>query len=119
MLRTNATAPAINILESDDEYKIEVAAPGMTKEDFSVRIDEDNNLVVAMEKKTDNKEENSEIHYLRREFSYTKFEQRMLLPKNVDKEKIVAKTEHGVLHVSIPKLKEEDIKKNLKLIEIQ
>jgi HSP20 family protein len=43
----------------------------------------------------------------------------MLLPKNVDKEKIVAKMEHGVLNVSIPKLKEEDIKKNLKLIEIQ
>jgi HSP20 family protein len=119
MLRPNATAPAINILESENEYKIEVAAPGMTKEDFSVRIDEDNNLVVAMEKKVDNREENGDTHYLRREFSYTKFEQRMILPKNVDKEKIVAKMEHGVLNVSIPKLKEEEIKKNLKLIEIQ
>jgi HSP20 family protein len=119
MLRPNATAPAINILESENEYKIEVAAPGMRKEDFCIRIDEDHNLVVVMEKKTEHKEEPMETHYLRREFSYTKFEQRMLLPKNVDKEKIAAKMEHGVLHVSLPKLKEEEIKKSLKLIEIQ
>jgi HSP20 family protein len=119
MLRPNATAPAINILESENEYKIEVAAPGMTKEDFCIRIDEDHNLVVVMEKKAEHKEEKTETHYLRREFSYTKFEQRMLLPKNVDKEKIAAKMEHGVLHVVLPKLKEEDIKKSLKLIEIQ
>ncbi|MDR2085957.1 MAG: Hsp20/alpha crystallin family protein [Dysgonamonadaceae bacterium] len=118
MLRTNATAPAINILESENEYKIEVAAPGMTKEDFCVRIDDDNNLVVAMEKKQENAEEKRDSHYLRREFSYTKFEQRMILPKNVDREKIAAKMENGVLNVSIPKLKEEEIKKNLRMIEI-
>jgi HSP20 family protein len=118
MLRTNATAPAINILESESEYKIEVAAPGMAKEDFIVRIDDNNHLVVAMEKKVENAEEKQEVHYLRREFSYSKFEQRMILPKNVDKEKISAKMENGVLCVSIPKLKEEEIRKNLRMIEI-
>jgi HSP20 family protein len=118
MLKTNATAPAINILESESEYRIEVAAPGMTKDDFCVRIDDDNNLVVAMEKRQENTEGKHDSHYLRREFSYSKFEQRMILPKNVDREKIAAKMENGVLNVSIPKLKEEELKKNLRMIEI-
>jgi HSP20 family protein len=118
MLRANATAPAINVIESDNDYRIEVAAPGMTKDDFCVRIDDDNNLVISMEKKAENSENNENTLYLRREFSYSKFEQKMLLPKNADREKIVAKMEHGVLNVSIPKLKEEDIKKNMKVIEI-
>jgi HSP20 family protein len=117
MLRPNTTSPAINILESETEYGIQFAAPGMTKEDLSIRIDEDNNLVVAMEKQ--NKNESSDTHYLRREFSYTKFEQRMILPKNADKEKISAKIEHGILNIAIPKLKEEEIKKNQKTITIQ
>jgi HSP20 family protein len=118
MLRANATAPAINVIESDNDYRIEVAAPGMTKDDFCVRIDDDNNLVISMEKKAENSERNENTLYLRREFSYSKFEQKMILPKNADREKIVAKMEHGVLDVSIPKLKEEDIKKNMKVIEI-
>ena len=57
MVKANATAPAINVLETEKEYKVELAAPGMTKDDFNVRIDEDNNLVISMEKKTENKEE--------------------------------------------------------------
>ena len=48
MAKENATAPAINVIESEKEYKVEVAAPGMTKDDFNVRIDEDNNLVISM-----------------------------------------------------------------------
>jgi HSP20 family protein len=118
MLRANATAPAINVIESESDYKIEVAAPGMTKDDFYVRIDDDNNLVISMEKKAENSEKNENSLYLRREFSYSKFEQKMILPKNADKEKIGAKMEHGVLNVSIPKMKEEDLKKNMKVIEI-
>jgi HSP20 family protein len=118
MLRANATAPAINVMESENDYRIEVAAPGMTKGDFCVRIDDDNNLVIAMEKKFENQEKNENALYLRREFSYSKFEQKMLLPKNADKDKISAKMEHGVLDVSIPKMNEEDIKKNMKMIEI-
>jgi HSP20 family protein len=118
MLRANATAPAINVIESDSDYRIEIAAPGMTKDDFCVRIDDDSNLIVAMEKKAEDSEKNENSLYLRREFSYSKFEQKMILPKNADKEKISAKMEHGVLNVSIPKMKEEDIKKNMKVIEI-
>ncbi|MDR2287299.1 MAG: Hsp20/alpha crystallin family protein [Prevotellaceae bacterium] len=118
MLRANATAPAINVIESENDYRIEVAAPGMTKNDFCVRIDDDNNLVISMEKKSENSEKNGNALYLRREFSYSKFEQKMILPKNADKEKIAAKMENGVLDVSIPKMKEEDLKKNMKEIEI-
>jgi HSP20 family protein len=118
MLRANATAPAINIVESEADYRIEVAAPGMTKDDFCVRIDDDNNLVIAMEKKAEDSEKNETELYLRREFSYSKFEQKMLLPKNADKDKISAKMEHGVLNVSIPKMNEEALKKTMKTIAI-
>ena len=89
MEKTNATAPAINVVEHDNGYAVEVAAPGMTKEDFNVHLDEENNLVISMEKKIENKDENKKKgHYLRREFSYSKFQQTMVLPDNVDKEKI-------------------------------
>ena len=80
MEKANATAPAINVLETEKEYKVELAAPGMTKDDFNVHIDEDNNLVISMEKKTENKEEKKDGRYLRREFSYSKFQQTMILP---------------------------------------
>ena len=72
MEKTNATAPAINVVEHDNGYAVEVAAPGMTKEDFNVHLDEENNLVISMEKKIENKDENKKKgHYLRREFSYS------------------------------------------------
>ena len=119
MTRTNATAPAINVIESEKDYKVEVAAPGMTKEDFNVRIDEDNNLVITMEKKIENNEEKKEQRFLRREFSYSKFQQTMILPDDVDKEKIVAGVEHGVLTIDLPKISIEDIKKEQRTIEIK
>ena len=119
MTRANATAPAINVIESEKEYKVEVAAPGMTKEDFNVRIDEDNNLVISMEKKSEKKEEQKEHRYLRREFSYSKFQQTMILPDDVDKEKISAGVEHGVLTIDLPKLSQEEVKKAERTIEIK
>ena len=119
MAKANATAPAINVIESEKEYKVEVAAPGMTKEDFNIRIDEDNNLVISMEKKVENKEEKKDGRYLRREFSYSKFQQTMILPDNVDKEKIAAQVENGVLTIDLPKLSEEEIKKPERTIEIK
>ena len=120
MVRANATAPAINVFETEHEYQVELAAPGMTKDDFNVHIDEDNNLVISMEKKTENKEENKkEGRYLRREFSYSKFQQTMVLPDNVDKEKISASVEHGVLNIHLPKLTEEQTKKADRKIEIK
>ena len=119
MEKANATATAINVSESEREYKDEVAAPGMTKEDFNIHIDEDNNLVISMEKKTDNKEEKKDRKYLRREFSYSKFEQTMILPDDVDKEKIGAAVENGVLDITLPKLSKENLPKLTRDIEIK
>ena len=76
MVKANATAPAINVFETEKEYKVELAAPGMTKEDFNVRID-------------------------------------------VDKEKISAAVENGVLSVQLPKISEEEVKKAEKQIEVK
>ena len=119
MEKANATAPAINVSESESEYKMEVAAPGMTKEDFNIRIDEENNLVISMEKKSESKEEKKDRKYLRREFSYSKFEQTMILPDDVDKEKIGAAVENGVLDITLPKLTKEDLPKLSRNIEIK
>ena len=85
MRKTNATAPAINVIENDTEYKVEVAAPGMNKDDFNVHVDENGNLVIAMEKKSESKNDEKEKkgRYLRREFSYTKFQQTLILPEDV------------------------------------
>ena len=104
MERPTYTAPAINVIETEKEYDVELAAPGLDKEDFKVHVDEDNNLHIEMEKKTENKEGKHHGHYLRREFSYEKFQQTLLLPDDVDAEKIEAKVEKGVLNVHLPKL---------------
>lgn len=119
MVKANATAPAINVIETEKAYKVELAAPGMTKEDFNVRIDEENNLVISMEKKTENKEEKKDGRYLRREFSYSKFQQTMILPENVDKDHISAQVENGVLNIELPKLSEEEVNKPDRTIEIK
>ena len=119
MVKANATAPAINVIETEKAYKVELAAPGMTKEDFNVRIDEENNLVISMEKKTENTEEKKDGRYLRREFSYSKFQQTMILPENVDKDHISAQVENGVLNIELPKLSEEEVKKPDRTIEVK
>lgn len=120
MLKANATAPAINVIENDKNYKVEVAAPGMTKDDFTVKLDEDNNLVITMERKNENKDENkTNGRYLRREFSYSKFQQTMILPDDVEKDKIAASVEHGVLTINLPKMTQEEVKKAERHIAIQ
>ncbi len=118
MTRANATAPAINVKESDREYTVELAAPGLKKEDFNVNIDRDGNLHIHMESKNESKEEDKKSHYLRREFSYSKFEQTLLLPDDVDKDGIEAKVNDGVLTVSLPKL-EKVAEKTVKQIEVK
>lgn len=117
--KTNAASPAINIKESDSEYKVEVAAPGMTKDDFSIKIDADNQLIVSMEKKEEHKDENKKEKYLRREFAYTQFQQIMILPDNVEKDKIEAKVENGVLQIDIPKKQIAVEEKKVKEIAIK
>jgi HSP20 family protein len=103
MPKANATAPAINVIESDKEYRVELAAPGTKKEDFDVHINNDGELSIKMESKTDTKDEDKKSHYLRREFSYSKYEQTLILPDDVVKDKITAKMENGVLTVVLPK----------------
>ena len=120
MIKANATAPAINVIENEKDYRIELAAPGMSKEDFNIKLDEENNLVISMEKKNENKEDDKKNgRYLRREFSYSKFQQTMILPDDVDKDAISASVEHGVLTVDLPKQTPEAVQKTEKHIEIK
>lgn len=116
MVRSNATAPAINVLETENSYELELAAPGMTKEDFKVTLDNDGDLVINMEKK---QEEKRHGHFLRREYSYTKFQQTMLLPDDADREKIDAMVINGELKVSIPKIKRVPVQDTKKTIEVK
>ena len=110
MPKANATAPAINVKESDKAYTVELAAPGMKKEDFNVHINDDGNLIIKMESKQEHKEEDKNTRYLRREFSYSKYEQTLILPDDVAKDAISARVEHGVLTVELPKVVEEQVK---------
>ncbi|GAB6982361.1 Hsp20/alpha crystallin family protein [Prevotella dentasini] len=115
MPRANATAPAINVLETATEYTVELAAPGLSKEDFVVNIDNDGDLTIKMEKKEETKDQAA--HYLRREFSYSKYEQTLILPDDVDKEKIGARMSDGVLTVSLPKV-QQNVQKIARQIEV-
>ena len=117
MEKANATAPAINVVESDKDYKVEVAVPGMTKEDFNIHLGDENELVISMEKKVENEDKENK-KYLRREFSYTKFQQSLYLPDNVDKEKIPANVANGVLTIELPKYSQEEKAKINRVIEI-
>ena len=136
MNKTNATAPAINVLERNDAYVVEVAAPGMTKKDFDIHIDENNNLIISMEKKEEHKEGDNcgcngeakgtavkcredESRYLRREFYYSKFQQALILPDDVDKMSISAQVENGILSVTLPKQTPEQKEKLLQHIEVK
>lgn len=117
--KTAPASPAINIIETEQDYKVEVAAPGLTKDDFNIKIDEDNQLVVSMEKKQENEQKDQKGRYLRREFSYTQFQQRMILPENVEKDKIQAKVENGVLTIDIPKKEEQEETPKTQQIEVK
>ena len=118
MERPKATAPAINVLETPDAYQLELAAPGMTKADFDIHLDEEGDLVIKMEKKGCENEQ-KKGHYVRREFSYTKFQQTMLLPDDTNREAISAKVEDGVLTVNLPKVKKVEVEKAKKQITIE
>lgn len=119
MVRTNATAPAINVLENEASYEIELAVPGMTKEDFNVCLDDNGDLVINMEKKEENNDGKKLGHYLRREFSYSKFQQTMILPDDAEKEEISASVVNGVLKVDIPKVRKREVPRSKKIIEIK
>ena len=118
MENNNKSVPAINIQQNEHGFKVEVAAPGMTKEDCNVRIDDDNNLVIDFEKKSETENKDQKGTYLRREFSYSRFQRKMIHPANIEKEKVTAKVENGVLTVEIPTVTEEKVQVS-RQIEIQ
>ncbi|MDD2263696.1 MAG: Hsp20/alpha crystallin family protein [Bacteroidales bacterium] len=113
------TSPAINVIENEKDYKVEVAAPGMTKQDFCIRLDQENRLIICMEKKSENSKEDKNGKYLRREFSYSHYEQALLLPDDILKDKIEASMENGVLNIRIPKDMESPVVPKEYTIEIK
>ncbi len=117
MPRANSTAPAVNVKENETAYTMELAAPGIKKEFCRVNINDDGNLNIAIENKCEHKQEDKHHHYLRREFSYSNYEQSYTLPDDVERDKISAKVEDGILTVTMPKM-EKEVKKLSKAIEV-
>ena len=117
MPRANSTAPAVNVKESETAYTMELAAPGIKKEYCRVSINDEGNLAIAIENKVEHKHEDKSHHYLRREFSYANYEQNYTLPDDVERDKISAKVEDGILTVTMPK-KEKEVKKLAKAIAV-
>jgi len=113
---TNTTIPAINVKETNDNFEVEVAAPGMTKKDFKIELN--GNMLTISSEKQNEWQENENEKYTRREFSYQSFQRTFQLPKDVvDEDKIQAKYENGLLHLTIPK-KEHAKQRPPRMIEI-
>jgi HSP20 family protein len=102
--------PAVNVSETNDDFKIEVAAPGMKRDDFKVELD--NNLLTITSERENNQEQKDEAgNYVRREFSYTSFQRSFALPENkVHGDKISARYTDGILFVTVPKKEEAKVK---------
>lgn len=111
--------PAVNIKESKKEYTVDVAALGMEKEDCKISIDEHNNLVISMEKSKENKAEDKEYCYLRKEFSYSKYQKSFILPEDVDVDKIEAKVQHGIYRLHYQNFPKPNVETRKRMIEIQ
>src|SRR3954469_16133251 len=113
---TNTTVPAINLKETNDNFEVEVAAPGMKKDDFKIELD-GNMLTISSEKKNEWEDKEGE-RYTRREFSYQSFQRSFQLPRDVvDENKIQAKYDNGLLHLVIPK-KEHAKQRPARMIQI-
>jgi HSP20 family protein len=113
---TNTTLPSVNIRESSNEFKVEVAAPGFDKRDFKLELDHDI-LTISSEKQTENETKGDE-HFSKHEFSYQSFTRSFTLPHSADSERIDANYENGILLVNIPK-REESKPKPSRMIEIK
>lgn len=118
MPKMKATAPAVNVKENAKAYVMELAVPGIKKEYCRVCINNDGNLEVTIENKMEHKDEDKKEHYLRREFSYSNYQQVYVLPEDVEKDHVTAAVENGVLAITMPKKTKEEEKKALRQIEI-
>lgn len=114
-VKKQLASPALNIIEVENGFRVELAAPGIAKEDFKIDVDKDNKLLISVDKKTENEEKKE--HYLRREFGITQFKQTLLLPEDADKDAIAASYENGVLTITIPKKVKEEVAES-KVIEV-
>ncbi|MBR4561611.1 MAG: Hsp20/alpha crystallin family protein [Bacteroidales bacterium] len=117
---TTYSTPRMNIMETKDNYKLELCIPGLTKEDVKLSIDAEGNLVVEMvkENKSEKKENKEEMRYLRHEFSVEHFRQTVMLPEDIHKEQISAKVENGILDIVIPKVTIDEKKQAVQTIEV-
>lgn len=118
MPKMKATAPAVNVKENAKAYVMELAVPGIKKEYCRVCINNEGNLEVTIENKMEHKDEDKKEHYLRREFSYSNYQQVYVLPEDVEKDNVTAAVENGVLAITMPKKTKEEEKKALRQIEI-
>lgn len=107
---SGATLPAVNVMETNDDFRIEVAAPGMKRSDFKVELD-NNVLTISSQREDKNEEKDENGNYTRREFSYQSFQRSFSLPENkVLGDKIAARYVDGILHVTVPKSEEAKVK---------
>jgi len=113
---TNTTLPSVNIKESDDDFEVEVAAPGFARDDFKIELNREL-LTISSEKEINNEIKEGQ-QFTQREFSYQSFSRQFSLPNTVDSEKITAKYDNGILKVVIPK-KEEARRLLARTIEIK
>ena len=112
----NQTFPAVNTIEKDNQYLLEIAVPGMDKKDFEIEIQNDLISISSISKQE--KEVKDNLNYNRQEFNYNSFYRTFSLPKEVDQSKIKAIYSNGILTITLPKLKEV-ISKSKKLIEVK
>lgn len=108
--------PAVNIKQSETDYGLELAIPGLSKEDIKISVDKDV-LTISSEIEQQEEEKDEQGRYTRKEFSFHSFKRSFTLPKTVDSEKIEAKVENGVLFLNLPK-REEALPKPARFIEI-
>lgn len=119
MSEPRTTTPKMNITESATEFEISLCVPGLTKEDLSVSIDSESNLVIEMAQKEMRTEAAKEKRYLRREFGSLQFKRMLSLPENVKKEQISATVENGILNILLPKYSEQEKQALSQRIEIK
>ncbi len=109
--------PAVNVSETEDGFRVDVAAPGMSKDSFNIDI-ENKILTISAESKQESEDKDEESGYHRREFSYSNFQRQFTLPDNIKDEEISANYEDGVLKIQLPKVPQEEAQSKKRSIEI-